>query len=711
MPEMAVKFPFIGYDKTSPAFKSMRSNLSKFGDSSKSIFRRMRSDALSVKGVMGGILGARAVTYGLGALRNQISTVKDEIIDFDAALVKATARYGFDRYSEQFKELGLAARDVGAKTRFTAAEAARTIDEFARANINAKDAMLLAMPAAKLAVAADLDVAQASEIAATSLAVFSHGAKDFSKDADVLAFTANHTKLSLSELYETLKSGGAAQMGGSITTFSALARSLADFKIIGEKAGTSLKTGLMRLMTGGKTADKEIKRLGLRTFDLVNGKEQSRGVLDVLEDLENKYKKMGSKSVATSMRKLFGLDSIVGMEKIFRTGIAKIREFKQEAENSTGYVEGLSSKMGLSYENKLKEIQSAVVEVGFQIIDGFGKEIPGALEKTIKHVRSIDTQEIRDDIDWARDTASETVGFLKQAYPMIKSLAILWAGFKIKNGISIIGGTVADVAMRTSRFRSEMNGLHPVVNKVNGSLKKTGGGLKLIKNSDPRGLGASFNNIRLNAAKMNEELRQSKFRVGDLGSAINALPVLLAGASGWKSAIDSIFEDANNRLESFRGKADRLNRETSSTGSIARLNTKEDLRSAYSKVKEGIDASKKSFEFTPSSGLNFATSTLFGGESEFEKSLKTFYELNTKKKLIERKAREIDKIENGSTGPEGYNRDILNSINAIEGATFKNKVEVEAVIKFEGNVPEGTTAEVRTKAPSIDKKKLGKNAA
>ena len=696
MPEMPVKFPFVGYDNVTPTLNKVKRGFRGLGDSSKSIFGRMKSDALSVKSVIGGILGARVVTAGIGAVRSELSTVTDQLVDFDSALVKASARYGFDRYSKEFKELGVVARDVGAKTRFTAAEAAQTIDKFAQAGIAQKDAIELSMPSAKLAIAADLGIADAAEIASTSLAVFSHNANQFGRDADVLAFTANKSKTNLAELFEVLKTSGAVGMNKSITTFSALSRALADFKIVGDKAGTALKGGLVRLMSGGRTADAELKKLRLKTYDVIGGKRESRDVLDVLEELEGKYKKMGSSDVSKSMRKLFGLEYLVGMRKIFETGISKIREYKKEAEGSAGYVDKLSGKMGLSYENKIKEIQSAAVELGFSIVDSFGKDIPKTLDKVINTVRGIDAGKIGNELISIKDTASKLLDIAEKLEPVLKAIFVGWATAKIGNGLSIATGTIADLRGRVGSFRNRINGVQPAIPTI------------------PIGASKSAGKLKSEVSRLGNEASFAAPKISKISSALGALPILTAGASGWMDAISALSADADNRMRVWSKKSENTSlNEVGSWAKISRTTNAGDAWDQIDSINKALKESGKGQEFGLAQFIDTIGSAITGKQSNLEK-LRSQDIVNIGKKELLLKILETRSESGGiGNGNVDKNAEMLKKINEIEEKQFgSGKLQTEVVIKFEGDVPKGVTSEAKTKkSPSVDTGKLGKNAA
>ena len=684
--EMVVKIPFVGRDELSDVVRGMRSNVRSFGDSSRSVFRNLRKDVLSVKSVMGGILGARVITGGLDILRNQVTSVTDEVIEFDHAVTKAAARHNLDKTTEGFRELSKAARETGAITRFTATDSAKALDSFAMSGISLKESLDLVKPTAKLAMAADLELADSAMIASTALAVFDRKVSDFTDVSDVLAFTANSTKTNLAEMFETIQKGGGAirEAGGDVETFSAIARAMGDYKIVGEKAATSMKTGFLRLTVGGKTADKELKKLNLTIKDQDGN---IRDLFTILGDLEKKYAKMTQQERLRSMRKLFGLESLPGMLAVMKTGATTLEKYREEARRSTGYVDQLSEKMGMSYENKIKEIQSAVVETGFKIIEEFGDEIPGALDYAIKTIRNLDTTGIRQWMREALELGKSAVEVIKSSIPYLKTAAILWAGFKVTAGLNAAVGTFNHLRESVYLFNRGINPLRTNLSDVQKGLNRIDG-----KRID--GLGKSVD--------------MSKIKVLGLIDTI----ALLAGAGfvGWEigsrireNIIDPFIEGAQ-RLEVLKqGLHDFLNQDLAKVSENVLLANKKEAKEAIKLQQE------------QETGLGFVMSmTGMGGAGAMGAGFgmapmptKQMDERTADRKKITdelERRRFMDDVEKS-----GYTmKSIMDDVGG-QSIDLNNKIQVESVIRFEGNTPEGVTGESNVTAPTIDRRNLGSN--
>lgn len=695
MPDMAVHVAFIGKNDVSDDITRMRGDMRRFGDTSRSIFKRMKSDALSMRSVMGGVLGARAVTAGIGVIRNQVRTITDELIQFDHAAVKASARYGFDRFSEEFKRIGEAARDTGATTRFTAAESAMAIDQFAMAGFRLRDSMALVKPTAKLAMAADLEIAKSAEIAATALAKFNEPVENFGKVGDILAFTANSTKTNLGEMFETIRSGGGviSTVGSDVETFSALARAMGDMKMVGEQAGTSMKTGFLRALVGGKGGKKARKALGLDKF-VKDERGNFRDLIEIIEFMEGKFAKMTEADRTRSMRQIFGLNSIEGMSAIFRAGSAKLSQYRDEARAATGYVDGLADKMGQSYENKIKEIQSALVEAGFKIVEQYGDEIPGALEKVIDTVRGIDFKAIHGYMAEGLALGKKAYETIKAAIPYLKTAAIIWAGFRITSGIQTAAGTFSHMAQSVALLGQRQT---PVIS----NFGRMDAALRGVNSNSVKGLN---NSLDVASSKAMGVVNT----IGLIGTTAVASYQLADTLFGYKDRAVK----AEQETAAFRNKKYTMDQiaGTSDLDELSRI--EKDLRHAVGSARTGQAWSRENV--SDAIGAFFA-----GGESNFAKYEKTESELMEKLEAARSRFKGLatEKLNRAKVDYENeqYTKgDIAAFKKEAEQIRqgeikLKQKLEVESVVRFEGNVPEGTTAESKVKAPPINKEALGVN--
>lgn len=172
-----------------------------------------------------------------------------------------------EKYSKSLEHLAIV---QGAKTKYSALEAAQAEEELIKAGVSVSDIMHGALSGSlSLATAGELNLKDAAEVASTALNAFRKDHLSVAKAADILAGAANASATDVSELkYSLSMVSGAASIAG--LSFKDTATALAVYAqhgIKGSDAGTSLKTMLLNLHPQTEKAASEFERLGLLTFD------------------------------------------------------------------------------------------------------------------------------------------------------------------------------------------------------------------------------------------------------------------------------------------------------------------------------------------------------------------------------------------------------------------------------------------------------------
>ncbi|MBC1617877.1 phage tail tape measure protein [Listeria booriae] len=191
--------------------------------------------------------------------------------DFEAQLSSVQSISGATG-AEMLKLKDLAV-DLGAKTKYSATEAAQGIEELMKAGVSTKDIMGGGLAGAlDLATAGELGLADAAEIASTALNAFKADNLSVTDAANLLAGAANASATDVKGLQMGLQQSAAVASGVKLS-FQDTATTLAVFAqngLKGSDAGTSLKTMLMRLHPQTDAAAAEFERLGLLTTNTEN---------------------------------------------------------------------------------------------------------------------------------------------------------------------------------------------------------------------------------------------------------------------------------------------------------------------------------------------------------------------------------------------------------------------------------------------------------
>lgn len=151
--------------------------------------------------------------------------------------------------TEQMSALEAQARDLGATTSFSAAEAAGAQEFLAKAGFSLDQVMQSTNATLQLAAAGQLDLARAADISSNVLSAFGKDASELQNVVDIMAATASGANTSVEQLGLAMQYTApiAKAMGVSIEETSAAIGVLSNAGLQGEKAGTGLRNIFIKL--------------------------------------------------------------------------------------------------------------------------------------------------------------------------------------------------------------------------------------------------------------------------------------------------------------------------------------------------------------------------------------------------------------------------------------------------------------------------------
>jgi TP901 family phage tail tape measure protein len=427
-----VQTVFRARDLVSGTLKKMQKNSTLFGSKTDRAFKRASRSALGFKSVLGGILGAGLIQRGLFAMREGVGAVTREFVDLDDAITSASAKFpeGIERGTLAFRDLEMAARDIGAATKFTASEAGRGLEFLAMAGFNAEQSMAALPKTTQLAEAANMDMARATDIASDALGAFNLNTKNsaqltenLGRINDVFAKTVTTANVDLEQMFETMKMAGpvATAAGQSIETFAAATGVMGSSGIKGSLAGTALRTAFLNLSAPVPKAAKLLKKLKIET------KDSAGNMLDffeILQDVRNGTEKMGTAQRAAALNTIFGKRAIAGMTVLLDKGGEALWDYRKTLEASGGAAEKMAERMRKSLGNRLLQLKSAAIELGLKVFDAFKKKFPGGIDAAIEAVRKFDVSKIIEGIKTMVKFTNMAIEAIKVLKPLIKAYVI-----------------------------------------------------------------------------------------------------------------------------------------------------------------------------------------------------------------------------------------------------------------------------------------------
>ncbi|KTR11066.1 phage tail tape measure protein [Curtobacterium citreum] len=238
--------------------------------------------------------------------------------------------------ADEMELLKTAALTTGTAIGFSATQAADAEIELVKAGTSAADIYGGALAGSlKLAAAGQIDVADATEIAASTMAQFGLQGKDVTHIADLLSAGADKALGGVSELGEGLKYIGpvaAAAHVGLEQTVGSLAL-LAQNGIMGEQAGTSLRGMLLSLTAPSEVARKAMEQYGIQVYD-AEGKFV--GFNGVAEELKTKLGTLDDAQRDAALGTIFGNAQITAATVLMKGGAKEVDNWTK-AVNEQGF--------------------------------------------------------------------------------------------------------------------------------------------------------------------------------------------------------------------------------------------------------------------------------------------------------------------------------------------------------------------------------------
>lgn len=310
--------------------------------------------------VAGGVLAA-----GFGIAVHAMAGFEKEMSGV-AAVSSASA--------EEMGRLREAALKAGADTVFSASQAAKAEAELAKAGVSTADILGGALRGSlDLAAAGQLDLAQASTIAAQSMNVFKLSGSDVGRIADVLAAGANKSAADVGQLGDALRQGGllAAQTGLSLEDTVGALSAFADRALIGSDAGTSLKTMLQRLTPTSNEAAETMDRLGLRAYDAGGN---FVGLQTYAGQLQRSLSGMSQEQRNAALQTIFGSDAVRAATVLYELGAAGVEKYTKAVDD-----QGAAARMSSTQLDNLSGDLEALKGSIETTLIGAGSEANGVL--------------------------------------------------------------------------------------------------------------------------------------------------------------------------------------------------------------------------------------------------------------------------------------------------------------------------------------------
>ena len=325
------------------------------------------------------VLATAGIAKALDEIKDAYMDCINTAGDFEASMSNVEALSGAS--GDELEALSDKAKEMGATTKFTAGESADALSYMALAGWNTQSMLEGISPVLNLAAAANMDLAQASDIVTDYLTAFGLKASDTTHFVDVMAYAMAHSNTDVIQLGEAYKAcaSTATSLGYSVEETTAVLATMANAGVKGGEAGTALNAIFTRLATNTKKCGDELANYGVNIYDAQGNMQTIAGT--------NQYSKLQT--------------IMAGCSEAAAEGGQSFSDYTEALNNCAGSADKMAGTMLDNMNGRLVLMQSAadglkiaigedltpamsgLYDVGAQVLgwmQGFVEENPGVVK-------------------------------------------------------------------------------------------------------------------------------------------------------------------------------------------------------------------------------------------------------------------------------------------------------------------------------------------
>lgn len=425
--------------------------------------------------------------------------------DFEAGMSTVQSICGAS--GEDLDKLSEKAKEMGAKTKFSATEATDAFKYMGMAGWNTQQMLDGIEGVMYLAGATGEDLASTSDIVTDAITAFGLSAQDTNMFVDVLAKTANSANTDVAKLGESFKYVApiAGAMNYNVQDVSTALGIMANSGIKASSAGTSLRSWISRMAAPTKQVKTALDELGLSLTD-ANG--DTKGFEILMRDTRAAFSELTDAEKAQYASMLAGKSGMSGLLAIVNASESDFDSLSQAIYDSDGACKQMYDTANDNLNGQLTILKSTVESIAISL----GERMTPYVKKATEWLQKM-AEKFNSLSDEQKDQVVKIAGIVAAAGP----------------ALLIFGKVVGTIGKVVSAF-----------GKVGEAIKKAGSLFKLI--TSPAGIA-----IMVVAA-----IAVAAFLIIKNWSKVK---VFLANVKDWFS---NAFEKAKDIVEKFKEKFEQV---------------------------------------------------------------------------------------------------------------------------------------------------------
>lgn len=290
-----------------------------------------------------------AVAFGKSAV--------DVGMSFDSSMAQVAATMGTT--VGEITNLRDFAMEMGAKTAFSATQAADALNYMALAGYDAETSMNMLPNVLNLAAAGGMELAAASDMITDSQSALGLSLDETSALVDKMAKASSKSNTSVSQLGSAILTvGGTAKaMKGGTTELAQVLGIIADNGVKGAEGGTALRNIILSLTAPTDKAAKTLKSLGVSALD---SSGNMRSMQDIFADLNKSLGDMTEGQKTAVLSEIFNKVDLKSVNALMGTNVERWNELTAAIDDSAGAAEAMANTQLDNLAGDITIFQSAL---------------------------------------------------------------------------------------------------------------------------------------------------------------------------------------------------------------------------------------------------------------------------------------------------------------------------------------------------------------
>lgn len=306
--------------------------------------------------------------------------------DFEEGMSKVSAISG--AAGSDLEKLTDKAKEMGAKTKFSATEAASAFEYMAMAGWKTQDMLDGIEGVMNLAAASGENLATVSDIVTDAMTAFGMSASESGHFADVLAKASSNSNTNVGMMGETFKyvAPVAGALGFSVDDCAVAIGLMANSGIKASQAGTTLRQIFTNLVKPTDAMQGAMDKLGISLTDTAGN---TKSLDTLMGELRNSFSGLTEAEKANYAATLAGQEGMSGFLAIVNASDADFNALKSAINNADGAAQSMAETMQNNLKGSVTILGSALEGFRIQVYERVQKPLKEAVDEGTENVNRL----------------------------------------------------------------------------------------------------------------------------------------------------------------------------------------------------------------------------------------------------------------------------------------------------------------------------------